>query len=67
MEVHPKNCGCSECITNRWIDKAKQVQAENAKLKERIQELEDEIKGMERDINVRDSDIEDLKRDLSKP
>lgn len=33
----------------------------------RIKELEFEIKGMERDINVRDSDIEDLKRELSKP
>ena len=32
-----------------------------------IKELEAEIKGMERDINVRDSDIEDLKRELSNP
>ena len=40
---------------------------ERRRLGERIKELEAEIKGMERDINVRDSDIEDLNRELSKP
>jgi hypothetical protein len=44
-----------------WIKTHRQLD-----LTERITELEFEIKGMERDINVRDSDIEDLKRELSK-
>ena len=53
-----------------WVEAQtarKRLALENDKFKERIEELEFEVKGMERDINVRDSDIEDLKHELSKP